>query len=155
MNTPNMTDRQNAASGESISTDQTHPKPPPQYHPTRIIIEAVPPEKMRLPAYHEPLCGDWFFNPGNGDLHIQIAAADIWDDEEAFLIALHETIEARLCFKAGVTQGAVDTFDSQFTGDGEPGDDPKAPYRDQHRAAMLIEHMMAWFLGKRDYGDVR
>ena len=121
---------------------------------TRIIIEAVPPDQMRLAAYHEEGCGDWYFCPHTGDLHIKVAGVDVWDQEDVFLIALHEMIEARLCFKAGVTQGAVDSFDAAFTGEGEPGDDPAAPYRKQHRAAMLIEHATALFMGKWDYGSV-
>lgn len=109
---------------------------------------------MRLAAYREDGSGDWYWDTKTGDLHIKVAGADVWEQEEKFLIALHEMIEARLCFKSGVTQGAVDRFDSKFEGDGEPGDDPGAPYRVQHRQAMLIEHMAALFLGKTDYGTV-
>lgn len=121
---------------------------------TRIIIEAVPAAEMRLEAYRSDGFGDWYVDPENGDIRIKVAGADVWDEEELFLIALHELVEARLCFKAGVTQGAVDVFDAKFEGDGEPGDDPAAPYRVQHRHAMLIEHMMAMALGKTDYGTM-
>jgi hypothetical protein len=122
--------------------------------PTRIIIEAVPPEQMRLEAYRQDGYGDWYFDPSNGDLHIKVAGTDVWDQEDMFLLALHEMIEARLCFKAGITQGAVDCFDAAFKGDGEPGDDPAAPYRNQHRQACMIEHLTALFLGKFDHGSV-
>lgn len=109
---------------------------------------------MRLPAYREDGCGDWYWDAKTGDLHIKVAGADVWDQEQAFLVALHELIEARLCFQSGVIQGSVDAFDGTFQGDGEPGDDPEAPYRVQHRQACLIEHVMALFLGKTDYGTV-
>lgn len=109
---------------------------------------------MRLAAYRQPGCGDWYFDTSNGDLHVKVCGPDVFDHDETFLLALHELIEAKLCFNAGVTQGAVDHFDSKFEGDGEPGDDPKAPYQRQHRAAMLIEHQMAIFLGKWDHGSV-
>lgn len=109
---------------------------------------------MRLPAYREDGYGDWYFDAKTGDLHIKVAGADVWDQEQAFLVALHELIEARLCFQSGVTQGSVDSFDGTFQGDGEPGDAPLAPYRVQHRKACLIEHVMALFLGKTDYGTV-
>lgn len=122
---------------------------------TKIIIEAVAPGQMRLDAYKEEGCGDWYFDPSNGDLHIKVAGADVLDQDEVFLIALHELIEAKLCLKAGVVQGAVDAFDATFAGEGEPGDDPAAPYQRQHRAAMMIEHLMAIFLGRFDYGEVR
>jgi hypothetical protein len=120
----------------------------------RIIIEALPPDQMRLEAYREAGCGDWHWGP-EGDLHIQVACdgdRNIWDDEESFLIAIHECIEARLCYKAGITQGAVDAFDAAFTGEGEPGDEPDAPYRKEHRASMLVEHTIALLMGKFDYG---
>lgn len=121
---------------------------------TRIIIEAVPPGQMRLDAYKEEGCGDWYFDKA-GDLHIVVAGTDALDQDEVFLIALHELIEAKLCLNAGVTQGAVDVFDAAFKGEGEPGDDPAAPYQRQHRAACILEHQMAIFLGKWDYGEVR
>jgi hypothetical protein len=122
---------------------------------TRIIIEAMPPVHMRLDAYKAEGCGDWFVDKNNGDIHIRVAGPDVWDHEESFLVALHELIEARLCFKAGVTQGAVDAFDAAFKGDGEPGDQPDAPYQHQHRQACMIEHTMALFFGRFDYGEVR
>lgn len=120
----------------------------------RIILEAVDPKDMRLEPYRETGCGDWAFSTKTGDLHIKIAGPDIFDHDDTFLIALHELIEAKLCFNAGITQGRVDAFDKAFDGEGEPGDDPASPYQRQHRAAMLIEHQMAIFLGKWDYGSV-
>lgn len=114
----------------------------------RIIIEALPQDQMRYDT-----TGDWFFDQ-EGNLVIQVVGSDPFDDDSAFLVALHELIEVKLCHKAGITQGAVDTFDFAFTGKGEPGDDPAAPYRNQHRQAMILEHLMALFLGKFDYGVV-
>lgn len=119
---------------------------------TRIIIEAVDSGNMRLEAYRHKGYGDWFVDPSNGDIHIQVAGADVWDQEDLFLLALHELVEARLCFKDGVTQGAVDAFDAAFQGEGEPGDDVASPYRRQHRAAMLVEHLTAVLMGTWDHG---
>lgn len=121
---------------------------------SKIIIECVPPEEMRLAAYRVEDCGDWYVDRETGDVRIKVAGADVWDQEDKFLIALHELIEARLAFKAGVTEAAVDAFDARFEGECEPGDDPAAPYRVQHRQAMLVEHLVAHFLGKTDYGKV-
>ena len=118
---------------------------------TRIVIDTCAGENMRLPVYNEPLAGDWYFD-GNGDLQIRVVATDVVDEDEAFLIALHELIEAKLCLNAGVTQTAVDVFDSNWTGEGEPGDGVDAPYAKEHRKAMLIEHTMAMLMGKYDYG---
>lgn len=116
---------------------------------SRIIIEAVEQEQQRYDTL-----GDWYFDKDNGDLIIRVTGADPLDQDEAFLIALHELVEVKLCQKAGITQGAVDAFDMAFTGDGEPGDSPEAPYQKQHRCAMLIEHTMALLMGKFDYGHV-
>jgi len=121
---------------------------------TRIIIEAVPPEQMRLPAYRQEGFGDWYVDRETGDIRVTVAGGDVWDQPELFLLALHELTEARLCFAAGVVQGAVDTFDAAFTGDGEPGDAPDAPYRVQHRQACMIEHLAALFLGITNHGRV-
>lgn len=121
---------------------------------TRIIIEAIPPDKMRLEAYRSEGCGDWYWDQ-EGNLQIRVASTtDAVDDDEVFLIALHELVEAKLCLKHGITEGAVDAFDKAFEGDTEPGDAPLAPYRNEHRAAMLIEHAMALMLGKWDYGSI-
>lgn len=123
---------------------------------TRIIIEAIAADKHRLPAYQGiDGAGDWYFDPKNGDLHICVTGTDVFDQNDVFLVALHELIEAKLCACHGVTQGAVDAFDAAFESDGEAGDDPAAPYQKEHRAAMLIEHSVAMMLGIWDYGEVR
>jgi len=143
---------------------------------SRIILEMVPASKMRLEAYRNEGFGDWFID-GKGDFHVQVAgpeerhcaddstllAPNIMDADDAFLIALHELIELKLCLKSGVTVGAVDAFDTAFeaerrdgqhSDEAEPGDDARAPYRTQHRKACLIEFLMADFLGKPGYGSI-
>ncbi len=123
---------------------------------TRIIIQCVPADKMRLPAYREDGCGDWFVSHENGDIHIQVAGVDVWDQSDCFAIAVHELFEARACFAHGVTQGAVDAHDIMFekeradgmhAEDAEPGADRRAPYRTEHAEAMIIEAMVRRFLG--------
>lgn len=120
----------------------------------RIVVEFIPEEKQRYPTL-----GDWFYE---GDT-LQVRASGPTEDE-AFLVALHEMVEVWLCRKAGVGQAGVDAFDLAFEAereagqhdpDDEPGDDPRAPYRKQHRFAMLIEHLTARELGLDDYGTVR
>lgn len=111
----------------------------------RIEIETVPPADMRYDTL-----GDWFW-VGEA-LHIQVSA-DL-SPNEAFLVGLHEMTEAWLCRDKGIPQEFVDGFDLAFEGDGEPGDDPDAPYRIQHRQAMMIEHLTALFLGLDAYGTV-
>lgn len=119
----------------------------------RIVIEAVPQNAMRPPYSASPEAGDWFVN-AEGDLVIRVIGETL-DDPQPFLFALHELIEAKLCRVRGISQEAVDAFDAAFTGDGEPGDMADAPYRKEHRQAMLIEMLMANFLGLDDYGEIR
>jgi hypothetical protein len=123
---------------------------------SKVDIRFIPEAEMRQPGL-----GDWWFE--DGVLHIRATT----DSEEtrgdckwAFLIALHEMVEAMLCRAHGVSQEAVDEFDLLFDSEehddeDEPGDDRRAPYRKEHRAAMLIEHMMAHFLGVTNYGTIR
>lgn len=122
---------------------------PPSPLTTRIIIEAVPQEQQRYDTL-----GDWFWDDA-GNLVIRVTGADPFDQDEAFLIALHELIEVKLCAKHGITQGEVDAFDLEYDGErDEPGDDPAAPYQREHRCAMMIEHTMAMMLGLWSYGKV-
>lgn len=113
-----------------------------------IVIEAKKQAEMRYDTL-----GDWFVR-GTGDLVIQAVGIDPLNHDEAFLIALHELIEAKLCQKRGITQAQVDAFDLEFKGEGEPGDEWNCPYGWEHRQAMLIEHIMANFLGINRYGRV-
>ena len=91
---------------------------------------------------------------------IRVTGTDPLDDE-TFLIALHELVEAKLCQKRGITHAAIDKFDMEYwpavsprAVDAEPGDDPQAPYRKEHRFSALIEHLMAHELGIAGYGRV-
>lgn len=117
-------------------------------HRRRIIIEAVSASEQRYDTL-----GDWFLNE-DGDLVIRSTGVDPVTHAACFLVALHELVEAALCLNQGVTQEAVDRFDLAFEGEGEPGDDWRAPYRQQHRRAMLIEHTVADWLGISGYGTV-
>lgn len=116
----------------------------------RIDIRFISEPEMRQPGI-----GDWWFTPDT--LHIRAVESH---DDEAFLVALHELVEAWLCRANGIEQQAVDAFDVLFEteshpNEAEPGDDPRAPYRLEHRKAMLLEMLMANFLGLSSYGTVR
>lgn len=119
-----------------------------------IDIRIIPEGEQR----YETL-GDWWL--AGSTLHVR-ASGDAKHD--AFLIALHEMVEAYLCHVRNIPGKAVDDHDYTFEAerteglhgpDDEPGDDPRAPYRREHRFAMLIEHLMANELGLLDYGTVR
>ena len=60
----------------------------------KIIIQAKPGNAMRYPTL-----GDWYVDQ-NGDLIVKSVGVNPLADDDAFLVALHELIEAKLCHKA-------------------------------------------------------
>jgi len=69
---------------------------------------------------------------------------------EAFLIALHEMIEQRLTEHRGISEHDIDAFDrcvDQNRDVQEPGDEPDAPYYQEHRFAENVERLVAMELG--------
>lgn len=90
-------------------------------------------------------CGDWFWDYPSRTLIIKVSNMDNWMSEA--LVAIHELVEAVLCQQRGISAEQVDVFDFGFKGDGEPGDDPKAPYHWEHVFAERIEQQLAKRLG--------
>ena len=94
--------------------------------------------------------GDWWWE---GDtLHIRVSQ---FPESPAkaryeFLVAIHEYVEAMLCKFQGVSEADVDAWD---LGPGaameDPGNDPRAPYHQQHKEGLLIEKLMAQALKLR------
>jgi hypothetical protein len=99
----------------------------------KIIVETIPHDKQRYDT-----AGDWFWT-GN-DLNIRVSYMDDWRHVAA--VAVHELVEVLLCRNKGIGQAQVDVFDTTYKGDGEPGDDPQAPYRDEHCYATAVERML-------------
>ena len=64
-----------------------------------------------------------------------------------FVILIHEVIEALLCIARNIPIAKIDQFDSDYQGNGEPGDHKDAPYRKEHKFATKVEKMMAKELG--------
>lgn len=119
-----------------------------------ILIKAIPHSEQRYPTV-----GDWYTTstrtkdfdqkgeiPNPKDtLQVRMSIMSDWRYEA--LVAVHELVEALLCARAGVTPKMVDQFDMSWKGEGEPGDDPRAPYFAQHQAATAIEKQFANYLG--------
>lgn len=102
----------------------------------KISIETIAHKDQRYDTI-----GDWFYRK---DETLCIKISEMNEDSE-LLVAIHELVEAYLCKKAGVTQEQVDEWDmpfKDFTGNYEPGDDPKAPYHRQHTLAMATERFL-------------
>jgi hypothetical protein len=100
-----------------------------------IDIQVIPHKLQRYPT-----AGDWYLDPASGKLMVKVSDTGDWRADA--LIAVHELVEALLCRAAGVEQHAVDAFDMAYKGDGEPGDQPDAPYHEQHKAATAVEKFM-------------
>lgn len=109
----------------------------------RIHIKTIPHDKQRYAT-----CGDWFWNKKE----LQIRVSEMGDEGYELAVGLHELIEALLCIYELVPTGAVDHFDRNWKGKGEPGDDPKAPYHRQHVTASICERAIAQCL-EIDWND--
>jgi len=111
-----------------------------------FVISQVPHRKQRYETI-----GDWI--PGKP---AEIRVSKMKDQRYVFLVALHVMIEYELCKKTGISDREVVAFDVSFEAerrrnihriDAEPGNDPRAPYRDEHDFATMIEMMVAQKLG--------
>ncbi len=76
---------------------------------------------------------------------IYVSEMGDWRKEAA--VAVHELVEMLLCRADGVDPREVDAFDMAYTGDGEPGDNPYAPYHEQHCIALEVEQILIQALG--------
>jgi hypothetical protein len=116
-----------------------------------------------LPVAHRQqrydTCGDWqnrqfcsvlnYHDPSKGWNGPMTTLRISWlkDWRYMLLVAVHELVEWALCKHRNVKEKDVDRFDTDFTGCGEPGDDPKAPYHREHVFATKIERLLANELG--------
>lgn len=97
-----------------------------------------------------PTVGNWQFTKDGVPV---IFVSRMSDPRYEWLVGIHELVEVELCRQRGITQKAVDEFDIAFEkkrkpdNDDEPGDDPKAPYRQEHFAATNIERLLAAEVG--------
>ncbi len=100
----------------------------------KITIETIPHGDQRYPT-----CGDWTWVSPT-ELNIRVSDMGNWRYEAA--VGIHEAVEALLCRDVGIGTREVDAFDMEYTGGGEPGDDPAAPYARQHCFATAVERML-------------
>lgn len=111
-----------------------------------ITVKTVPHSTQRYDTV-----GDWYFTDDNS--HLMVIVSNMGNPLFEFLVGLHEQIEALECLKAGIPEADVSAFDMVFEQNriegnyDEPGDDPKAPYHEQHVFATNIEKQVAEKLG--------
>lgn len=110
----------------------------------KIIITTTDHKNQRYPTV-----GDWYFEKTVTEEVLQIKVSKLSDFRREMLIAVHELVEALLCYRDGVTQEQVDAFDMAYEktrpegDDSEPGDSSEAPYQRQHCVATGIERILA------------
>lgn len=100
----------------------------------KITLETIPHEQQRYET-----AGDWFFDE---EQNLTIRVSDTGDWRFNAMVAVHELIEVLLCKARGITQEQVDIFDLSYKGEGEPGDEPNAPYQNEHNFATSVERML-------------
>ena len=114
----------------------------------KVNLRTIPHSSQRYDTV-----GDWQFIPPN---ELLITVSEMGDWRMEMLVALHELIECLTCQVDGVSQKAVDLFDMNFKGEGEPGEDPLCPYFYQHLLATDIERRLAyrWAVNWNHYDKV-
>lgn len=111
----------------------------------KITIQTIPHENQPYPTV-----GYWEFIAPD---HLMVNVSDMGNADYAFLVGIHEAIEAWLCGKRGIDGQIVTDFDVEYEknrpeGDeSEPGDESKAPYYAEHQIATGIERILAAQLG--------
>lgn len=107
-----------------------------------IQILSIPHEQQRYPTV-----GD-YWEDENGAEQVRVSQLADWRHEA--LIAIHELVEWVLVRHRNISEPAISDFDVAFERDreqalvlGEPGDDPRAPYRREHFFATNVERLLA------------
>ena len=98
----------------------------------RIEIKSVDPSAIRYNT-----CGDWIWLP-DGSLLVNVPDYG-GQDNSAFLVAIHEIVEAWLCRKHGITEEEVSNWDKNHLDADEPAEVAGSPYMDEHSIATQVE----------------
>lgn len=108
----------------------------------KIQIETIPHETQRYPTV-----GD-YWDAEDGTIQVRVSNLADWRQEA--LVAVHEMVEMILTRHRGISEESISDFDIAFERGrergqvlGEPGDDPRAPYRREHFFATNLERLLA------------
>lgn len=113
----------------------------------RIVnVERLEPGEPHRCGYST--AGDWWVDE---DGVLQIRVSNLNHERSEHAIIVHEYAEAIQCLRTGVTDLQICEFDRKFEAEreqglhseaAEPGDDPRAPYREEHQGATHVERAM-------------
>lgn len=87
--------------------------------------------------------GDYFSVGGI----VNFRVSDLGDPRMEMAVFLHELIEYTLCMDRGISIEEIDLFDFAYQGEGEPGNNPRCPYRREHQFAEAMERLFVGELG--------
>lgn len=111
-----------------------------------ITIKTVPNQEI---MERKGFTGADWWTDRYGNLQVRVAE-ELGDERECFILAIHEVTEAIMCRHLGISQEAVDAFDSKYQAEHEvdlnAGDEPEAPYKIPHTFATAIERILAGVL---------
>jgi hypothetical protein len=111
-----------------------------------VCIKTIPAEVGHRCGY--ATAGDWWYDEEGV---LQIRVTELGDRRSEAAIAMHEWAEAEHCRLANVSDAQICQFDTQFESERatglhsateEPGDDPRAPYRESHWRAIHVERAL-------------
>ncbi len=107
----------------------------------RIHVETIPHENQRYPTV-----GDYWDEDGTE----QVRISQMKDWRYEILVTVHELVEMAIAKHRRIPEEAITAFDIAFEQaresgfvQGEPGDQPNAPYRREHVFATNIERLFA------------
>ncbi len=112
----------------------------------KINIETIPYEQMRYKT-----AGDYYLDQ-DGTYQVRISSLSTQTREMA--VALHEIWEMFEVLVKGISFATIDQFDRkcentrQPGNTDEPGDDPKAPYHQEHVRATGVERLFMAIVGE-------
>lgn len=111
----------------------------------RIHVETIPHQDQRYPTV-----GDYWHQDGTEE--VRISQMQDWRYE--ILVTVHELIEMAITKHRGIAEQDITAFDVAFEQarerglvQGEPGDQPDAPYYHEHVFATNLERLFAAELG--------
>jgi hypothetical protein len=106
----------------------------------KIEVKSIDPAALRYNT-----CGDWRFLP---DGRLQVFVPEYGGrDDSAFLVALHEMVEAWACKIVGISDEEVSAWNINNPDLKESGNSEDAPHRRQHGIATRVEIEVCKHLG--------
>ena len=114
----------------------------------KISIRTIPHDQQNYDTV-----GNYFMGP---DGWLMITVSDLGDWKKEMAVAIHELEEYTSAIGRGITIEEIDKWDMSYEGEGEPGDDSRAPYHPDHVFAEGIEKQSIehWGMDWEEYGNV-